>query len=142
MEKNGSKRHSLVDGRGVPLSIIVSGANEHDCTLLSTVLAAVVIKRPESEQHLCADKGYFGGPQKKIIHQARYVPHVRSRGEEKKECEQGKKARRWVVEASQSWMNRYRKLLVRYEKKTRNYQALCSLAAALTAFRQVITIYG
>ena len=60
--KNGTKRHILVDGRGVPLSIVVTGANRHDVTQLKPVLENIVVKRPESKQHLCADKGYKGKP--------------------------------------------------------------------------------
>ena len=36
--KNGSKSHVLVNGRGVPLSIVVTGANEHDSTQMDAVL--------------------------------------------------------------------------------------------------------
>ena len=56
--KKGSNRHLLVDGRGVPLSLVVTGANRHDVTQLELVLEEIVIARPEGiEQHLCADKG-------------------------------------------------------------------------------------
>ena len=51
----------LVDGRGVPLSLVVSGANRHDVTQLEIVLDEIVIERPdEIEQYLRADKGYYG----------------------------------------------------------------------------------
>ena len=57
--KKGSQRNLLVDGRGVPLSLVVSGANRHDVTQLEIVLDEIVIERPDDiEQHLCADKGY------------------------------------------------------------------------------------
>ena len=45
-EKNGSKRHLLVDGRGVPLSLVVTGANAHDVTQIEAVLDAIMVKRP------------------------------------------------------------------------------------------------
>jgi transposase len=47
------------------------------------------------------------------------------------------KARRWVVEVCHSWFNRFRKLLVRYEKLERSFLALNHLAAAIIAFRKV-----
>ena len=57
--KKGSQRNLLVDGRGVPLSLVVSGANRHDVTQLEIVLDQIVIERADDiEQHLCADKGY------------------------------------------------------------------------------------
>ena len=54
----------------------------------------------------------------------------------------GHKARRWVVERTHSWLNRFRKLLVSFEKTEASYTALLSLAAALICWRQTITIYG
>ena len=144
-EKNGSKRHLLVDGRGVPLSIVVTGANRHDVTQLELVLDAVVISRPDGiEQHLCADKGYSGEPAHQAIIDRNYIPHVKQRGEEIREKKDNPayKARRWVVEVSHSWFNRFRKLLVRYEKLNDTYLALLHLAAAIIAFRKTGIIYG
>ena len=70
-EKNGSKRHLLVDGRGVPLSFIVTGANRHDVTQLDAVLSSIMVKRevpPERRsKHLCLNAGYRGEPALKII---------------------------------------------------------------------------
>jgi putative transposase len=51
-------------------------------------------------------------------------------------------ARRWVVERTHSWINRFRKLLVSFEKKEESYLALLSLAAAMICWRQTISIYG
>ena len=71
-----------MDGRGVPLSIVVTGANRHDVTQLELVLDEIVIDRPEFvEQHLCADKGYYGDPAHEIIISRDYIPHVKPRGE-------------------------------------------------------------
>ena len=66
-----------------------------------------------------------------------YLPHVRSRGEEKVRKKNGYKPRRWIVEVAHSWFNRFRKLLVRYEKTDRSYLALNMLAAAIICFRKV-----
>jgi transposase len=78
-EKNGSKRHLLVDERGVPLSIVVTGANRHDVSQLAAVLDAIIVERPETIQHLCADKGYAGEPAQQIIKDQLYIPHVKQR---------------------------------------------------------------
>ena len=73
-----------------------------------------------------------------------YVPHVKQRGEEieAKKNVPGYKARRWVVEVAHSWFNRFRKILVRYEKRDDTYEALLHLAASIIAFRKVGVIYG
>ena len=134
-----------MDGRGVPLSIVVTGANRHDASQLELVLDEIVIERPEDiEQHLCADKGYSGEPTLQAIAARDYVPHVKQRGEEiqEKKTNPDYKARRWVVEVSHSWFNRFRKLLVRYEKLTETYMALLHMAAAIIAFRKTGVLYG
>jgi len=132
-----------VDGRGVPLSFIVTGANRHDVSQLEAVLDAIVIKRPQPpirrSKHLCADAGYTGAPALRVIEEHGYIPHVKGRGQEAIELERdpNKKARRWIVEVAHSWFNRFRKLLVRYEKLERSFLALNHLAAAIIAFRKV-----
>lgn len=132
-----------MDGRGVPLSLIVTGANVHDSKELSAVLDAVVIEREDPairrNKHLCADAGYYGSAKVHEIEEHHYIPHIVSRNAEadQKRRDPSKKARRWVVEVCHSWFNRFRKLLVRYEKLERSFVALNHLAAAIIAFRKV-----
>ena len=142
-EKKGSKRHLLVDGRGVPLSLVVTGANQHDVTQLEQVLSAIMVKRKtpskRRSKHLCADAGYRGRRALEIIESHGYIPHVVGRRTEAdaKRRDPTKKARRWVVEVCHSWFNRFRKLLVRYEKLERSFVALNHIAAAMIALRKV-----
>jgi IS5 family transposase len=132
-----------VDGRGVPLSIVVTGANRHDVTQVGEVLESIVVKRPKPpkrrSKHLCADKGYSSAEAEKIMVSHGYIPHVKGRGQEAKEIKANplKKARRWVVEVAHGWFNKFRKLLVRYEKKVSSFMALHHLAAAIIAFRNI-----
>ena len=135
----------MVDGRGVPLSLVVTGANRHDVSQLELVLEEIIIERPNDiEQHLCADKGYDGEPALQVIVSKGYIPHVKRRGEEiqEKRNNPGWRARRWVVEVSHSWFNRFRKLLVRYEKLAATHLALLQMAAAIIAYRKIGVIYG
>ena len=147
-EKNGSKRSLLVDGNGIPLSLVVSGAQRHDVALLEPTLDQLVIERPSGteapKEHLCADKGYAGQPAQQSIQERKYIPHVKQRGEEvaAKKKNPRYRARRWVVERTHSWLNRYRKLLVRFEKLAASHEGLLELACALIVFRQVIIIHG
>ena len=129
-----------MDGRGVPLSLIVTGANRHDVSQLAAVLDAVVISLPRGKQRwLYADKGYDGNPADEQIRSQNYSPKIthknRRRGRPPKN-------RRWIVEVTHSWFNRFRKLLVRYEKLTESYEALLHLAAAIICWRKVAAIYG
>ena len=146
--KKGRKRSLLVDGRGVPLSLVGSGANVHDVKLLAATLDGVVSARPTPRgrrpQHLCADAGNKGALAKKSAQARGYQPLIQQRrGEaEAKKNQPGYRARRWVVERTHSWLNRYRKLLVSFEKTEEGYVALLTLAAAMICWRQTIVIYG
>ena len=136
-----------MDGRGVPLSLVVSGANVHDCKRLDAVLSAVVIKRKNPphrrNKHLCADAGYRGAEHLRTIEGHGYIPHVKGRGQEANELKRTpeKKTRRWVVEVAHSWFNRFRKLIPRYEKTDLSYIALNTLAAAMIVLNKIIVIY-
>jgi putative transposase len=66
------------------------------------------------------------------------TPHIRGRGDELKLkiLTPGWRARRWVVEACHSWLNRNRALLIRWSKKADNHLALLQLACGLIAFKK------
>ena len=136
----------LVDERGVPLSIVVTGANRHDASQLAAVLEGKIAEPVMETQveNLCADAGYTGDDLAAIMREGGYMPHVRPRGEEKLAIEGFPlfKARRWVVESCFSWLNRFRKLVVRYEKLTSTHLALLHLAATIIALRKIGIIYG
>jgi transposase len=86
---------------------------------------------------MCLDKGYDYDAVREILEEFGFTAHIKARGEEAKElkAEAGKRARRWVVERSHSWMNRFRRILVRWDKKPENYLALLHFACALITLR-------
>jgi transposase len=137
-----------VDARGVPLSFVASGANRHDSVLLRATLASIVFPRPDRDKEpvetLCADAAYVGFPAQAASRLYDYELKVKTRRQETEEKRQEpvKRARRWVVERTHSWFNRYRKLWVSFEKTEASYTALLALAAALICWRQNISIYG
>ena len=143
--KQGVKRSLLSDGRGVPLAVAVEGANRHDMKLVGPTLYQIAIARPEpteqDPQNLSLDKGYDYEPVRDLLEQWGYTAHIRSRGEEKqqKQTVPGYRARRWVVERAHSWLNRFRALLIRWEKQVDNYLALLHLACAFITLRAVST---
>src|SRR3990172_10634730 len=115
----------------MPLGLAIGGANTHDQKLLFETLESIPVPRPqrsELEENLCLDKGYDAEEIRRRVRRRGYVPHIRSRGEEMTEKSMpGKRPRRWVVERVASWLNRYRRILVRWEKKVANYEALLHL---------------
>jgi putative transposase len=125
----------------VPLALVVAGANRNDFKLLRATLERLVVKRPRptraAPQGLCLDKGYDYREVYALLAELRFTAHVRARGEEAAAPRtRGHRARRWVVERTHSWTNRFRALLVRWEKKVANYLASLQLACAYTCFQR------
>ena len=139
--KGGVKRSLLTEGSGVPIGLAVEGANRHDMKLVRATIESMVVRRPEpteeQPQGMCLDKGYDYEEVRETLREFGFTAHVRSRGEEAKSIgeEAGKRARRWVVERTHSWMNRFRRILVRWDKKPEHYLAFLHFACALIAFR-------
>jgi transposase len=103
--------------------------------LVEETLENLPVDRPDPEdvpQHLCMDKGYDYEDVRQTVAEYGYTAHIKSRGEEKAQRQSLPKyrARRWVVERTHSWMNRFRRLLVRWEKKLDNYKQLLHFACA------------
>jgi len=138
--KRGTKRSLLTDGAGIPLAVAIDGANRHDSKLLAATLDGIVVLRPEPEedaQHLCLDKGYDYDFVREEVSARGYEGHIRGRGEERRERDHERKPRRWVVERTISWLNRSRRLLVRWEKKPENFLAFIHLACAQLIFSRI-----
>ena len=125
----------------MPIGLAVAGANRHDMKLVRATIESIVVERPaptdEQPQGMCLDKGYDFQEVRDILAEFGFTAHIRARGEEAKaiKCEAGFRARRWVVERTHSWMNRFRRILIRWEKKPENYIAFLHFACALIAFR-------
>ena len=131
----------LTEAAGVPIGLAIEGANRTDMKLVRATLESIVVERPtpsdEQPQGMCLDKGYDYREVREILHEFGFTAHIRARGEEAEAIarEAGEKARRWVVERTHSWMNRFRRILVRWEKKPEHYLAFLHFACALIAFR-------
>jgi putative transposase len=135
------KRSLLTEGHGLPIGLAVDGANRNDMKLVEVTLQSIPVQRPtpspECPQHMCQDKGYDYPEVRELVGSYGYTAHIRSRGEEKTAKQEipGYRARRWVVERTHSWMNRFRRLLIRWEKKVENYLAMLHFACAWITFR-------
>ena len=99
----------------------------------------MILQKPDAEKvsHLCADKGYDSEELRQAAEDRNYKPHILSRGDEKKEKKRNpkKKARRWVVERTHSWLNRFRRVLIHWEKKSINYDAILHFVSAIITIR-------
>lgn len=119
----------------------VDGANRHAMKLVRATLARLVLARPAPTQPppqgMCLDAGYDYDEVSAVLRECGFTAHVRPRGDEAKALkrEAGFRARRWVVERAHSWMNRFRRLLIRWDKKPENYLAMLHFACGLIAYR-------
>ena len=106
-------------------------------------LESVVLERPglDKLQNLCLDKGYDYDEVRDLAREFGYTAHIRARGEEAQAIkhEAGFKARRWVTERTHSWMNRFRRILIRWEKKPENYLALLHFVCGWITYRKLIS---
>jgi transposase len=105
--------------------------------MVEATLRSIPVKRPRptrnKPQGMCLDKGYDYDNVRDLVKEFGYTAHIKARGEEAQAIKRqaGFKARRWVVERTHSWMNRFRRILTRWEKKAENYLALLHLVCAV-----------
>lgn len=111
--------------------------------LVETTLASIPVERPDptkaEPQHLCADKGYDTSTVRSTVREWGYTAHIPVKKAKGAKATPPVKipsyrAHRWVVERTHSWMNRFRRLLIRWEKKVPNYKAFLHFACAWIAF--------
>ena len=125
----------------MPIGLTVDGANRHDGKRVEATMNSIPIPRPKATkkkpQGLCLDKGYDYDSVRDLVKEFGYTAHIKSRGEEAQAIKRQArfKARRWVAERTHSWMNRFRRILIRWEKKPENYLALLHLVCAIITYR-------
>lgn len=111
-------------------------ANENDGPLLEKTLKASLAPK-RSGAHLCLDAAYDSLAIRVMLKRRKITPHIRSRLKERQlKIQHRGKARRWVVERAHSWMNRFRRLLIRWEKLTDSYLGMLQLACATICYQR------
>jgi transposase len=119
----------------------VDGANRNDFKMARETIESIPIPRPRptrgEPQGMCLDKGYDYEEVRDLLRDFRFTDHIRSRGEEAQALKKSarEKARRWVVERTHSWMNRFRGVLVRWAKNPENYLGSLHLVCGLITWR-------
>ena len=125
----------------MPLGVVVAGATRPDMKLLAPTLYSIVVERPEptaaQPQGLGLDKGYDYEEGRATLAVFGFTAPIRARGEEAHALKRqaGFRARRGVVERTHSWMNRFGRGLIRWDKTADNYLGFLHFACALIAFR-------
>jgi len=131
----------LTEGAGIPIGLAIDGANRNDFKLARETIQSIPILRPQptpqEPQGMCLDKGYDYHEVRELLHEFHFTAHIRCRGEEAREIKKaaGFRARRWVVERTHSWMNRFRGILIRWAKKAENFLGQLHLVCGLITWR-------
>lgn len=129
----------MADANALPLSLVVAGANTHDIKLVMDTLDVLQTVKPRKKLNLCLDKGYEAQWLKTYLKSRGYEPHILSRKEESEAIrDTGFKAYRWVVERAHSWMNRFRRVLIRWKKKVENYEAMLHLTCGIIVWNKTL----
>ena len=119
----------------------MAGAKVNDFKLARQTIESIPVKRPRPSRHrpqnLCLDKGYDYDEVRDLAKEFQFTVHIRSRGEEAKLIRRSArfKAHRWVAERTHSWMNRYRRILIRWEKKPENYMGMLHLTLGCITYQ-------
>jgi len=138
----------VVDGKGIPLGVLITSASPAEVTLVKSTLATISVPRngpghPKSiPVRLIADKAYDSDSLRTTLsrrHIELICPHRRNRKRPK--TQDGRKlrryARRWIIERTIAWYGGFRRLVVRYERSTRLFLAFFHIASALIALRRL-----
>jgi len=138
--KLGSKHHLIVEAQGIPLAVILSGANCHDIKQLNALVAAIPpirgkrgrpLRKPRIVQ---GDRGYSSNKHRQALRKQGIVPELARIGAPHGS---GLGKTRWVVERSIAWLHNFRRLKIRYERYDYIHEAFLSLACALICWNRL-----
>ena len=124
--KRGSKRHLICEGRGVPLAVRLTGANRNDSQEALALVDAIpplhgARGRPRQRPDcVLGDRGYDAAALRRGLRARHIVPWLAMR---RTEHGSGLGRWRWVVERTFAWLNQFRRLRVRYEKRADIHEA-------------------
>jgi transposase len=130
----------ITDRHGFPLASCLTGANRHDSIVFEDLVDAVpMIRTPTGHRRkrpakLHADKAYDLPRCRRFLHRRRIKVRIARRGIESS-TRLGR--HRWVVERTLAWLNRYRRLTVRYERRADLHQAFLTLGCCLICFHNL-----
>jgi putative transposase len=139
--KIGTNRRVRTDGGGVPLGLAGEGANRHDCTMVAATRMRIPLARPTPTpappQRLCLDKGDASDEVRARLAACGVTAHIWARGAEAKALPRaaGFTARRGGVERTQSGLQRFRRVLIRWDTHVRNALAFLQMAWASMTYK-------
>lgn len=136
--KLGTKRSIIVEQSGIVIGCALGAGNRHDSKLFEASIRSIpsCINQPYyKEMHL--DCAYDSKHIRVILFNFYYIPKISKNKRKSKLLTATTEKKRWVVESTHSWMNRFRRLLVRFEKHANNYLVLMQFAFSIITFNKI-----
>jgi transposase len=130
----------VVDRGGIPLATLLTGANRHESVVFEELLDAIPLikqangRRRKRPAKLHADKAYDIPRCRQVLTRRHIIPRIARKGIE---SSQRLGRHRWVVERTLAWLNRYRRLTIRYERRADIHQAFLTLGCALICWNHL-----
>jgi len=138
--KRGSKHHVITDANGVPFATTVTGANRHDITQLLPLVAAIPPiagkkGRPRRRPYLIqGDRGYDSQPHRIAL---KLMNIKTSLAKRRTANGSGLGKTRWVVERTIAWLHQFRRLRVRYERRSDIHEAFLTIGCIMICWNQL-----
>lgn len=151
MKGNGSTLMVVSESNGLPVAFLIEAANTHESQLARDVLAKVRVPRPGKGRPktrlltLAMDKAFDAIELRRDLRKRGIktsIPERKRRGKRRQRGPRPKQydvsRRRYKVERVNAWMDNFRGLVVRYERKAAHYLSYCILAAILFCLRRLL----
>jgi len=138
--KLGTKVGLVVEEKGIPLGLIVAKGNRHDSQLFERLLDDLERQIPQSRNHIIrTDKGFASKKNRNVAINRNYTPQMPNKKPRNKPSREPviKDLKRWVVERTFSWINRFRRILVRYEKRAVHFLAMVQFSCQIITFNKI-----
>ena len=143
----GTKLMVLADGAGTPLGVHLEKASPSEVKLVEATLDSVKVKTGKRKRgkpkRLIGDRGYDSNGVRALLVKRGIEPIIPARSNNRVATHQdGRKLRRykrrWIIERSNSWLQTFRRLVVRYERSEKVFAALVHMACALITLKRVL----
>lgn len=135
--KQGIKRSTAVDGRGIPLGSVADGANRNDSPLLAPTLdhASESVGGLPEQASVHLDRGYDSKVSRKRLEDRGLYPEISQKG---KPAAPLAATKRWVVERTNSWHNAHKKLVWCTERRGRVIDFWIAFSEVIIVVRRLI----
>jgi len=139
----------MTEGAGIPLATVVTSARVHEGQVALDVVDGVWVPRPKGRPKqrpltLAADKGYDSQEFRRDLRQRGICPSIPQRVWSGRKRKPGRppnvhpaSVARWIVERTHAWMDNWRRLVVRWERRVHNHLALVFIACCMTCLRRI-----